>query len=267
VDTEDTKLSSKTITQIIVLSGIVGLAAFLGYWYGTTAKYGARGNPLWRGQSSLNTPHNRCLTESEVRGTWGRHAHEGKDSDYVSVLEKNHLEEKGRKIASVFTRSEIGHALTQFTTLIELGPENRSVEGRILGDALKLLESEPREAFSHVREALSKMGSDFGSERQFLYQLVARLDLDLPTKVDFFSEQFAISLSLSDAKQTKLSSSLVLLSMMQVGMDPSSMETVLKRAFESQSNYGIRSYILSVYESKYPEAGKKIRNDLQMFDF
>jgi hypothetical protein len=263
MEVEETKLHSKTITQIAVITSIVSLAAFLGYWYGITAKYGSAG--AWRDRAGINPTRNRCLAENEGGG--GRTPHEGKDSEYLSVLEKNHLEEKGRKIASVFTRSEIGHALSQFTTLIELGPEPRSVEGRILGDALKLLESEPREAFNHVREALLKMGSDFGSERQFLFRLVTRLDLDLPTQVDFFSEQLTQSLSLTDPKQIKLSSSLVLISMMQVGMDPTALDSVLKQALESKTSYSVRSHLLSVYESKYPEAGKEIRSRLGMFDF
>jgi hypothetical protein len=255
-------LKRKLTLQVLVSISLAFFAGFLGFRYGVSShqKDNTHLGGHWKSDRGSRASSDKCLDED--RFVEGRSpASEGHDTEYFSVLEKNHLEEKSRKMMGIFPRTEIGHALAQATTLSQFGPSSHTHEGRVVEELLKLLESEPHRTYTLIRSSVDRLSTDYTRERQFLYLLVARLDIETEGKIDFFLGELAKATSGGDSKANRLNSAVILLKLMQLENDSSLLGAALRQIFQEQTNYSLRSYLLSIYESKYPEEARKMRSD------
>jgi hypothetical protein len=232
---------------------IATFAGAMGYILGSSYRKAHR----W--QSLVSNCQGRSL--ASIKGAdqdWedaasGRNAADGQQAAYFAILEKDHLDDKSHKLAAVFPHSDVGRALAHVTTLSDFSPGGDTPEGAFLAEENKFLESEPSEAFQVIHTHLGKLGSDFSSERQLLIQLVGRLDLDISEKSDFLFEELN--------KGGKINKVVALSSLIQLGVDPTSIEAALRQSISGQVSYTSRLLLLSVYEAKYPEQARKIRDD------
>ncbi len=244
------------------------MIAWMGYLLGRSEKWGGSGRDSLL---SSGNRHTRSLiqcqnSEKDFGIGRGLASSEGRESEYTVLLEKDRLEEKNRRMAAIFEGSELGVSLTKLTVLVRYGPDQNSAEGRIVSESLKFIQSDPQQAFLEIHDALVQMPADLTAERQLLIQLVLKLDLEAESKIRFYSEQLIQENKKKDLKSIELNSSPLLLALMQEAVDPSQVEATLRQVLMAQSNYSIRSFLVSVYETKYPDEGKRLRSELGMLD-
>jgi hypothetical protein len=181
--------------------------------------------------------------------------------EYLSAIEKHHLEERDRKIASVLPRTEVGRLLVRVVTLLQFGSTGTAAENRLFIEDLKLIERQPDEAFQVIRENLRKLGDEFSDEQQYLIFLVGKLDINHSERLDFLVSELNRPSPSPDSKQSKLNRSTALAVLLQLGVDPSTVESKLRETLSIESSYLNKVKLLGLYEAKYPDSANKLRED------
>jgi hypothetical protein len=255
---DQSKVNEKWAFQILVGVVIASVSGLLGYRFGSSYSHG--------GNYSSRFPASHC-SQSSSRTSFGAFqdgilSQSGPESDYEGVLKKYNLEERNRKVSALFVDTEVGRALVQRVTLLGLSVDGNTLESRVITEAMKLIESEPAHSYALIRNAIKNLAPDQGPERLYLIQLVGKLDLDFTEKLNFLTEELTRQPKKSEAKYNQLSHAGALTTLIHIGADPAFIEASLRQALSSQMPYGLRELLLGVFEAKYPDPGKRMREDL-----
>ncbi len=256
---QDWRLKAPLFGILLVLTFL--LSGTVGFWFGDALRKRVAKGPEVQTVSKLA----QIAIEESDRDFENTNRSPSSDTggtSYAAILERHHLEERDRKLLALFSSSETGRILAKYLVLAEFNPAEKSIEGQLRAEFLKLLESQPIEVLHEIRNSLGRLGSEYQSERENLIQMVSSLDLNLTEKADFFTEQLAFYDPKLDLKQNRFTSAVTLLTMIQAGIDSSVIEPSLKQALENQPNYSTRSLLLSIYESRYPEDARHLKVDL-----
>jgi hypothetical protein len=106
------------------------------------------------------------------------------------------------------------------------------------------------------------MGPELASERVFLLDLGNRLDVDPNEKMSFLLEELSRPPLEGESKVTQLTNSLSLAYLMQMGADPGTVETALRQVLSNATApYSLKSLLIGIYEAKYPDQGKRLRDE------
>lgn len=194
------------------------------------------------------------------------------DQEYMSVVRQDHLEAKARAISLLFSQTDVGRALARSTTLMSFEPNDLTPEGRITSEAYHILVGDPQATFTEIQAAMSGLSLEMTGERQFLIQLAAKLNLDVGSKLDLLVEEFerigedqeSNTNSPQEIERNKLNSSVILWTMMGLDPDVSVVDPALRQLLGKFKAYDVRTFLLSIYQTKFPEEASKIRVDLGM---
>jgi hypothetical protein len=239
---------------------IAALSGFFGYRVGHSYS---------NGKSGGRYPAEECMGADLYYRTGSPHGLAGShgdapDGEYYTLLRKNKaLEEKDRKLLTVIAPTELGRALVQTLTLHETNANSSTPEAQLLADNQKLLESTPQETLALIHSAMKRLvGTEFAAERQYLIRFVGRLDLDIQEKTNFLVDEMVRAPLEAENKQTQLSNVVALTTLIQLEVDSTLIEGSLRPALTGALPYSLRMILLSVFESRFPEQGRKIREDL-----
>src|SRR5690242_2667097 len=106
------EIDQENLLRLLICIGGLLIAGLVGYRAGLSSSSHPLGRDLYwsRGRS---TGAAKCQNGEEVLGAGRTPAEDTREADYYAVLVKHHLEEKGRRMAAVFSNTDVGHALAQ----------------------------------------------------------------------------------------------------------------------------------------------------------
>jgi len=266
------------MNQQLMLQGFIGVTltltgALVGYRTAVSSLSDSGGSRASRwiglsgvGQTNCNFPSRMGKSESDLSAENESNSEARSfipnNSEYLAVVEKNHLQERDRKIASLLPRTEVGRLLGHAVTLLNVGSVGNTQESRLLSEDLKLLARTPEDTYQMIRDSIRSMGNDLSEEQQYLIHLVGGLEINYSDKLDFlFTELSRISTG-QEAQQNSSNKMAALTALLQMGVDPSTLEKKLKEALSAESSYLAKSRLVSLYEVKYPESAMKLKDDL-----
>jgi hypothetical protein len=259
------ELNLQLALQIAVGIFLIIVGALIGYHVALSSVSGlGSGIGLGRWPGSIRTS---SMSSTSCRISEADESHSGTQSsmsntpEYLSAIEKNHLEERDRKIASVLPRTEVGRLLSRVVTLLQFGSMGSAAENRLFVEDLKLLERQPDEAFQAIRENIRKLGDEFSDEQQYLIYLVGKLDINPSDRLDFLISELNRVPTSTENKQSKLNRGTALAVLLQLGADPSTVESKLRETFSIEPSYLNKIKLLGLYEAKYPDSANKLKED------
>lgn len=181
---------------------------------------------------------------------------------YAEVIRDRHLSERDSKISSTFPRTEVGILVSHILTLSQFGPGGNHEENRIVAEDIRLVQNNPDEAFQVIRDSIDKLGREFSEEQHYLIHLVGTLELnDSQEKIEFLGNELsrpAVGTE-NETKQIKSNRVEALATLIEMGVDPSTLEQKLREALSGEQDYLIKNKLLATFGLKYPDSALEIK--------
>lgn len=241
----------------------------IGFWLGSPKSQGGAIQPESTKQTGQKLQAHPLAPVTNIRenakSTLTLTAKNGTDADkkYSSLLAIHHLEDKDRALTAIFSPTESGRAISQTLTILKFSARPGSEESVLAQEKLDFLRAHPESTFEEIQKNIPKLKKEYSTDRQFLIQFVSKLNLPMNAKSSFFSEEFLRSNIPFDIHDPSSSTSSVTLSTW-LDQDPESVEPVLHQALRQQPDRNTQLILVSIYEKKFPEQAKKLRQEFNL---
>lgn len=276
-------MSPKRIISLLLLVLFCGTAWKLGYQFGAVphtpdtpstvaTEPPADVKPASTPSVSSRNPDSSSARNSATQPPRTQDGDNKPDSGPQSQLIANHgLKKDYDEISAIFSKTPIGKTMATASTLLHLGRYPGTEAAQLVQNQLDQLEADPKATFAEIQQNLLKLGPQHHSQRQYFIQFAARLDIDPRAKSDFLAETIRRSALLpissssdkpSPSDTTVDDAPIALNALLENSTDSAEAETLLRDVLGKTAHPEIRSALMAVFESRYPDRARLLRTEL-----
>ena len=184
---------------------------------------------------------------------------------YAEILSIRGLTQKDCDLRGRFPKTPTGAALARVATLVPLGLRQDQVpEARQMAQDLALIDAQPETALADLESGFRALPDQYWSERQFLIQVGARLQVPTAAILSFLTREMSRSANvpMENPSLDYLSAVTAADTLVRVVTDPAQRDAAFRQAAQAQPNKNASLLILSRYGMVDSARATQLANDL-----